>query len=60
MAGRKAPPGIFDTEEELYHAVVNSTRRTQKETARDCGISPTRVSDILAQERIKSRLWRGR
>ena len=49
--------GRFDTWEELYTAVTTSMRRTQKETASDCGVSPSMVSGILIQERMRSRAW---
>ena len=58
MAHSKHITGVFNTEEELYDAVVNSQRRTQKETARDCGVSASKVSDILIQERMRSKAWR--
>jgi len=58
MAHSKHITGVFNTEEELYDAVVNSERRTQKETAKDCGVSSSKVSDILIQERMRSKSWR--
>lgn len=53
-----AVTGKFDTPKELYHAVTNSTCRTQKQTAAECGCSSSAVSNILAEERMRSKIWR--
>ena len=60
MARGVITTGKFDTWEELYECVTNSMRRTQAETAIDCGCSATKVSDILIQEKMRSKAWRGK